>query len=113
MNFRTHLNSRCINRNVSSAGWSSPLFLSKCRVHLSKPISGNSEDAVRVSKKDMKYVITIVEQLDRAAGELVSDHPINNRLALILIDNATELILHRNYQWPGSNRNTTDFTRGS
>ena len=43
----------------------------------------------------MKYVITIVEQLDRAAGELVSDHPINNRLALILIDNATELILHR------------------
>ena len=43
----------------------------------------------------MKYVTTIVEQLDRAAGELVSDHPINNRLALILIDNATELILHR------------------
>ncbi|MGE0120813.1 MAG: hypothetical protein AB7S58_22940 [Dongiaceae bacterium] len=37
----------------------------------------------------------IVEQLDRAAGELATDHPINNRLALILIDNATELVLHR------------------
>ena len=43
----------------------------------------------------MRYVITIVEQLDRAAAELTTDHPINNRLALILIDNATELILHR------------------
>ena len=43
----------------------------------------------------MRYVLTIVEQLDRAAAELVTDHPINNRLALILIDNATELILHR------------------
>ena len=43
----------------------------------------------------MKYVLTIVEQLDRAATELATDHPINNRLALILIDNATELMLHR------------------
>ena len=43
----------------------------------------------------MRYVLTIVEQLDRAASELADDHPINNRLALILIDNATELILHR------------------
>ena len=43
----------------------------------------------------MRYVLTIVEQLDRAATELATDHPINNRLALILIDNATELILHR------------------
>ena len=43
----------------------------------------------------MRYVLTIVEQLDRAAGELETDHPINNRLAMILIDNATELILHR------------------
>ena len=43
----------------------------------------------------MRYVLTIVEQLDRAASELANDHPINNRLALILIDNATELILHR------------------
>ena len=43
----------------------------------------------------MEYILTIVEQLDRAAAELATDHPINNRLALILIDNATELILHR------------------
>ena len=43
----------------------------------------------------MRYVLTIVEQLDRAATELTTDHPINNRMALILIDNATELILHR------------------
>ena len=43
----------------------------------------------------MRYVLTIVEQLDRAARELETDHPINNRLALILIDNATELMLHR------------------
>ncbi|MYC08199.1 MAG: hypothetical protein F4X57_13680 [Chloroflexi bacterium] len=43
----------------------------------------------------MRYVLTIVEQLDRAATELATDHPINNRLALILIDNATELVLHR------------------
>ena len=43
----------------------------------------------------MRYVLTIVEQLDRAASELSNDHPINNRLALIQIDNATELMLHR------------------
>ena len=43
----------------------------------------------------MRHVLTIVEQLDRAAGEIETDHPINNRLALILIGNATELILHR------------------
>lgn len=43
----------------------------------------------------MRYVLTIVEQLDRAARELETDHPINNRLALILIDNATELMVHR------------------
>jgi hypothetical protein len=43
----------------------------------------------------MRYIMPIVEQLDRAARELATDHPINNRLALILIDNATELILHR------------------
>ena len=42
----------------------------------------------------MRYILTVVEQLDRAARELSTDHPINNRLALILIDNATELILH-------------------
>lgn len=43
----------------------------------------------------MRYYQTIVEQLDRAASELGTDHPINNRLALILIDNAVELIVHR------------------
>ena len=43
----------------------------------------------------MRYTLTVVEQLDRAARELTVDHPINNRLALILVDNATELILHR------------------
>ena len=43
----------------------------------------------------MRYILTIVEQLDRAAHELSTDHPINNRLALMLIDNATELVLHR------------------
>ena len=43
----------------------------------------------------MRNVSIIVEQLDRAARELATDHPINNRLALILVDNATELVLHR------------------
>ena len=43
----------------------------------------------------MQYVLTVVEQLDRAIHELSTDHPINNRLALILIDNGTELVLHR------------------
>ncbi len=43
----------------------------------------------------MQELLTIVEQLDRASTELLTDHPINNRLALILIDNATELMLHR------------------
>ena len=43
----------------------------------------------------MQYVLMVVEQLDRAIHELSTDHPINNRLALILIDNGTELVLHR------------------
>ena len=43
----------------------------------------------------MRYIVTIVEQMDRAIRELATDHPINNRLALILVDNATELMLHR------------------
>jgi len=42
----------------------------------------------------LQELLTIVEQLDRASTELLTDHPINNRLALILIDNATELMLH-------------------
>lgn len=43
----------------------------------------------------MRHLLPIVEQMDRASGELAVDHPINNRLALILIDNAVELLLHR------------------
>ena len=43
----------------------------------------------------MRYITPIIEQLDRAAFELATDHPINNRLALILIDNALELVVHR------------------
>ena len=43
----------------------------------------------------MRYILTIVEQLDRAARELSTDHPINSRLALVLIDNATELVVQR------------------
>jgi hypothetical protein len=43
----------------------------------------------------MRFATLIVEQLDRAATELAVDHPLNARLALILIDNAAELIIHR------------------
>ena len=43
----------------------------------------------------MRYLLTIAEQLDRAARELLTDHAINNRLALILIDDATELLVDR------------------
>lgn len=43
----------------------------------------------------MRHLMTVVEQLDRAANELSTDHPINNRLALILVDNTVELIVHR------------------
>lgn len=43
----------------------------------------------------MKYIMPIVEQLDRAAIEIAQDHPISSRLGLILVDNAVELILHR------------------
>ena len=37
--------------------------------------------------------LTIVEQLHRATGELTTDYWVNNRLALILVDNAAELIV--------------------
>lgn len=43
----------------------------------------------------MHFISLIVEQLDRAASELHTDHPINDRWALILVDNATELLVHR------------------
>lgn len=42
----------------------------------------------------MKAILTVVEQMDRAAGELSADEPISSRLALILIDNAAELLVH-------------------
>lgn len=43
----------------------------------------------------MRYITPVIEQLDRAVLELATDHAINSRLALILIDNALELIVHR------------------
>jgi hypothetical protein len=43
----------------------------------------------------MRFATLIVEQLDRAATEPASDHPLNARIALILVDNAAELIVHR------------------
>ena len=42
----------------------------------------------------LEHTLTTVEQLHRATEELRTDHPTNNRLALILIDNAVELIVH-------------------
>jgi hypothetical protein len=44
----------------------------------------------------MRFATLVVEQLDRAATELAVAHPINARIALILVDNAAELIIHRN-----------------
>jgi hypothetical protein len=43
----------------------------------------------------MRFATLIVEQLDRAATELAVNHPLNARIALILVDNAAELIIHR------------------
>jgi hypothetical protein len=39
----------------------------------------------------MRFVMLVVEQLDRAATELAVDHPLNARIALILVDNAEAL----------------------
>lgn len=41
----------------------------------------------------MSYTITVVEQLHRAKNEIISGHPIDSRLAIILIDNSVEIIL--------------------
>lgn len=41
----------------------------------------------------MESLLPMAEQLDRAAVELRLDHPIHNRLAVILIDNVVELML--------------------
>lgn len=38
-------------------------------------------------------LLPLAEQLDRAAIELRLDHPLHNRLALILVDNAVELMV--------------------
>ena len=54
-----------------------------------------SQHELPETQETMRYILTIVEQLDRAARELLTDHPINSRLALVLIDNATELVVHR------------------
>ena len=43
----------------------------------------------------MRHLLTVVEQLDRAARELATDHSINNRLALIFVDNDVELMIHQ------------------
>jgi hypothetical protein len=43
----------------------------------------------------MRYIMAVVEQLDRAARELRADHPVSHRLALILTDNAVELVIHQ------------------
>ena len=43
----------------------------------------------------MRSTIPIVEQLDRAFGELAVDHPLNGRIALILVDNGLELMCHQ------------------
>jgi hypothetical protein len=47
----------------------------------------------------MQYIMLIIEQLHRAAFEVATDHPINNRIALILIDNAAELIVHHRLEY--------------
>jgi len=46
-------------------------------------------------RRPVKFFSTIIEQLDMAIAEIAVDQPINSRLALILIDNATELLIHR------------------
>ncbi|SOE50656.1 hypothetical protein SAMN05446935_0343 [Burkholderia sp. YR290] len=53
----------------------------------------------------MKTLTTYIEQLDRAAEELHGVTDVGNRLALILVDNVIELILHRycvtRFGWSG------------
>ncbi|MGX5832436.1 hypothetical protein [Mesorhizobium sp. 43Arga] len=43
----------------------------------------------------MRSIVPIVEQLDRALAELAIDHPLNGRIALILVDNGLELMCHQ------------------
>jgi len=43
----------------------------------------------------MKFFSTVIEQLDRALDELGSSSAIGSRIALILVDNAVELLIHQ------------------
>lgn len=43
----------------------------------------------------MHDLLPIAEQLDRVAVELRHDHPVHNRLALVLIDNTVEIMIRR------------------
>ncbi len=43
----------------------------------------------------MRSIVPIAEQLDRALAELATDHPLNGRIALILVDNGLELMCHQ------------------
>ena len=43
----------------------------------------------------MRFILPLAEQLDRAAAELSAARPLSSRMALILIDNAFELMCHQ------------------
>ncbi|ATQ57008.1 hypothetical protein [Paracoccus yeei] len=43
----------------------------------------------------MRFILPLAEQLDRAASELSVGGPLSSRLALILVDNAFELMCHQ------------------
>jgi hypothetical protein len=43
----------------------------------------------------VRSIVPIAEQLDRALAELGIDHPLNGRIALILVDNGLELMCHQ------------------
>lgn len=47
----------------------------------------------------MKYIFSVVEQLDLAAQQLHEDGPAYARFALLLVDNMVELMIHRECQW--------------
>jgi hypothetical protein len=56
--------------------------------------SNSTAPRSRGHSTDVKAILTVVEQMDRAADELSADDSISSRLALILIDNVTELLVH-------------------
>jgi len=43
----------------------------------------------------VRSIVPIAEQLYRALAELAIDHPLNGRIALILVDNGLELMCHQ------------------